>query len=93
MRKVYISQVLETDKALLEECLKIQTALIKGDYVTAYTIGSRSLQRPSITLPDIRKIIKDLLDEIDELEEELDALDEGKKRHPRKAVGVLPRDW
>lgn len=92
-KKTYIMQVLETDKELLQECLKIQKALIKGDYVTAYTIGSRSLQRQGITLPQVRQIIKDLLDEIDDLEEELEAMDEGRCRKPRRAVGVLPRDW
>lgn len=93
LKKVYIEQVLETDRELLQECLKIQSALVKGDYVTAYTIGSRSLQRPTITLPDIRKIIKELLDEIDDLEQELEAMDDGRCRKPRRAVGVLPRDW
>lgn len=88
-----IEQVLVTDKELLEECLKIQKALIKGDYVTAYTIGSRSLQRATITLPQVRNIIKDLMEEIDDLEEQLEAMDEGRCRKPRKAVGVLPRDW
>jgi len=92
-KRTYIMQVLETDKELLQECLKIQKALIKGDYVTAYTIGSRSLQRQGITLPQVRQIIKDLLDEIDDLEEELEAMDEGRCRKPRRAVGVLPRDW
>lgn len=92
-KRTYIMQVLETDKELLQECLKFQKALIKGDYVTAYTIGSRSLQRQGITLPQVRQIIKDLLDEIDDLEEELEAMDEGRCRKPRRAVGVLPRDW
>ena len=92
-KRTYIMQVLETDKELLQECLKIQKALIKGDYVTAYTIGSRSLQRQGITLPQVRQIIKELLDEIDDLEEELEAMDEGRCRKPRRAVGVLPRDW
>ena len=92
-KRTYIMQVLETDKKLLQECLKIQKALIKGDYVTAYTIGSRSLQKQGITLPQVRQIIKDLLDEIDDLEEELEAMDEGRCRKPRRAVGVLPRDW
>ena len=90
-KRTYIMQVLETDKELLQECLKIQKALIKGDYVTAYTIGSRSLQKQGITLPQVRQIIKDLLDEIDDLEEELEAMDEGRCRKPRRAVGVLPR--
>lgn len=94
MKKIqYIVQVLESDKALLEECLKIQTALIKGDYVTAYTIGSRSLQRQSISLPQVRSIIKDLMEEIEDLEEQLEAMDERRCRKPRRAVGVLPRDW
>lgn len=93
MKRIYIEQMLASDRELLEECLKIQKALIKGDYTIAYTIGSRSLQRPNITLPQIRDIIKKLLDEIDDLEQELEAMDEGKCRKPRKAVGVIPRDW
>lgn len=92
-KRQYIEQVLTTDRELLEECLKIQKALIKGDYVTAYTIGSRSLQRQTITLPQVRSIIKDLLEEIEDLEEELEAMDERRCRKPRRAVGVLPRDW
>ena len=91
-RRQVIEQVLETDRELLKECLQIQKALVTGDYVKAYTIGSRSLQRADITLPDIRKIIKELMDEIDDYEEQLEAMDEGRIRHPRKAVGVLPRD-
>lgn len=93
LKRHYIEQTLTVDKELLEECLKIQTALIKGDYVTAYTIGSRSLQRPTITLPQIRGIIKDLLDEIEDLEAQLEAIDAGRCRKPRKAFGIVPRDW
>lgn len=92
-RRKVIEQVLETDRALLQECLKIQKALVTGDYVKAYTIGSRSLQRADIDLPGIRKIIKDLMEEIDDLEDQLEAMDEGRCRKPRKAVGILPRDW
>ncbi len=92
-RLTVIKQVLETDRELLKECLQIQKALVTGDYVKAYTIGSRSLQRADIDLPGIRKIIKDLMEEIDDLEDQLEAMEEGRCRKPRKAVGILPRDW
>jgi len=60
------------------------TALLGGG-VQQYTIGSRSLTR--LDLPKLKTEIVDLEKEIDGLEAELNG---GK---PRKAFGVVPRDW
>lgn len=53
----------------------------------SYNVGSRSLTRYGMTASELRSAIKGLNDEIEELETAL----EGRK--PRKAVGVVPRDW
>ena len=53
------------------------------DGVKSYGIGSRNLQRYDTALKDVQ-------DKITELEAQLRELD---ARAPRKAVGVVPRDW
>ncbi len=58
-----------------------------GDGVQLYTIGSRSLQRYQTPLSAIQAEIEKLRKRIDELEAELAG------RTPRRAVGVVPRDW
>lgn len=55
--------------------------------VQSYGIGSRNLTRYNTDLAAIRDTIKQLKQEIAELEAELAG---GK---PRRAVGVVPRDW
>lgn len=55
--------------------------------VQSYGIGSRNLTRYNVDLSTIREAIKELEAEITALE----AQAAGKK--PRKAVGVIPRDW
>ena len=58
--------------------------LIEGG-VRSYMIDDRQLTR--FDIPVLKKEIEELEAQIDEL----DALMEGKR--PRKAVGVIPRDW
>lgn len=58
-----------------------------GDGVQLYTIGSRNLQRYQTPLSAIQAEIEKLRKRIDELEAELAG------RTPRRAVGVVPRDW
>jgi len=66
--------------------LKRETEMLSGG-VQSYGIGSRNLTRYNTDLAAIRDTIKELKQEIAELEAELAG---GK---PRRAVGVVPRDW
>jgi len=75
---------LEFRKQALTRLRAAYLALIDGG-VKTYTIADRQLTR--YDLPDIK-------DEIDELEDEIDEL-EGllSNTRPRKAFGIIPRDW
>ncbi|HOQ07249.1 MAG TPA: DUF6148 family protein [Clostridiales bacterium] len=66
--------------------LKREAEMLSGG-VQSYGIGSRNLTRYNTDLAAIRDTIKELKQEIAELEAELAG---GK---PRRAVGVVPRDW
>ena len=70
----------------LELYLKREAEMLDGG-VQSYGIGSRNLARYNTDLSQIRAAIKPLEDEIANLEGALN----GQK--PRKAVGVVPRDW
>lgn len=70
----------------LELYYKRETEMLDGG-VQSYGIGSRNLSRYQTDLSNIRAAIKQLEDEIRALEGVL----AGQK--PRKAVGVVPRDW
>lgn len=69
---------------LIEQLTKAKIALIESG-VKSYTIGDRSLTRHDI---------KDLTAELDDAIKKramYEAIMNG--RRPRKAVGVIPRDW
>lgn len=66
--------------------LKREAEMLSGG-VQSYGIGSRNLTRYNTDLAAIRDTIRELKQEIAELEAELAG---GK---PRRAVGVVPRDW
>ena len=71
-------------KSALEKLRAAYLALIDGR-VKSYSIDDRSLTRFDLDT---------LKDEIDEMEHELDELEAllaGKR--PRKAFGIVPRDW
>ena len=70
----------------LELYLKREAEMLDGG-VQSYGIGSRNLARYNTDLSQIWAAIKQLEDEIANLEGALN----GQK--PRKAVGVVPRDW
>ena len=78
---------LEARKARLQMYLDKEKYMLSPDGVRAYGVGSRNLQRYDIALKDIMDMIRKLEDEIAELE--LLAAGEA----PRRAVGVVPRDW
>ena len=75
---------LEFRETTLDQLYAAYQALVKGG-VKSYTIDDRELTR--FDLPALKK-------EIEALEEEIDAL-EGllNDKRPRKAVGIVPRDW
>ena len=66
--------------------LKREAEMLSGG-VQSYGIGSRNLTRYNTDLGAIRAAIKELENEIEILERGLHG------QRPRKAVGVVPRDW
>ena len=68
----------------LDKLMDAYVALIKGG-VKSYEIDDRSLTR--FDIPSL----KDAIDEAEKKVDMYEALLEGQK--PRKAFGVLPRDW
>jgi hypothetical protein len=75
---------LEFRKAALKKLREAYLALVDGG-VKSYTIDDRELTR--LDLDDL----KDEIEEAEKKADELTAMLEGRK--PRKAVGVVPRDW
>lgn len=76
---------LEFKREALEKAREAYLALLDGN-VASYTIGSRSLTR--LDLDKLKAHINELEKEIDSLESML--MKGGK---PRKAVGIIARDW
>ena len=66
---------------------KLQNAYVKlvEGGVKSYTIDDRQLTR--FDIPDLLKQIEEIEEKIDELTAALDGI------RPRKAFGVIPRDW
>ena len=88
MRKTreQIEYQLSIKRNRLELYLKREAEMLDGG-VQSYGIGSRNLARYNTDLGSIRAAIKQLEADI----EALAAARNGEK--PRKAVGVVPRDW
>ena len=82
--KIEIAAKLEFRRTALTKLRAAYLALVDGG-VKSYTIDDRQLTR--FDLPVLKSEIEDMEDEI----AELNALLNGKR--PRKAVGVVPRDW
>jgi len=71
-------------KSALEKIRTAYLALIDGG-VKSYMVDDRQLTR--FDLPELKR-------EIEELESEIDALENALSgKRPRKAFGVIPRDW
>lgn len=71
-------------KSALEKAQAAYLALLDGN-AASYTIGNRSLTRL-----DLEKL-KAQIDELENNIASLEAILAGRK--PRKAVGIIPRDW
>ena len=84
MDKVELRARLEFRQKALSKLRKAYLALLDGG-VKSYTIDDRQLTR--FDLPDLKNAIEQMDDEVDELEAQL------KGRRPRKAFGIVPRDW
>lgn len=82
--KTEIKARLEFRKKALEKLRAAYLALVDGR-VKSYTIDDRQLTR--LDLGTLKKEIKAAEEEVDELS----SMVEGRK--PRKAVGIILRDW
>ena len=84
MNRETVQERLNYWRGLLGKLMDAYTALIGGG-VKSYTIDDRQLTK--FDIPSLRKAIDDAEEKIDELEALLDGL------KPRRAFGVVPRDW
>ena len=75
---------LDFRKSVLSKLRAAYVALIDGG-VKSYMVDDRQLTR--FDLPELKKEITDLENEIDALENTLAG------NRPRKAFGIIPRDW
>lgn len=71
-------------KNALEKLYAAYLALVEGG-VKSYTIDDRQLTRFDLTA--LKKEIDELEQEVAELQGQLDG------KRPRRALGVVPRDW
>ena len=86
MTKNQIQRKLDKINERLEYYYEKEKALLTDDGVQSYTIGSRTVSRYQYS-SDIKSQIESLEQQRDELENRLAGI------KPRKAVGIVPRDW
>ena len=74
---------------LYDELYGVRDAIrrVLAGEVVNYTIGTRNIERRPLSLSDLRKMRKELLEEINENENLLDG------KSARKQQGVIFRDW
>lgn len=84
--RAQIKRRLDKVNERLELYYEKENALLSQKGVQSYTIGSRSVSRYQYSM-DIKSQIEALENERDELENLLAGM------KPRKAIGVVPRDW
>lgn len=84
--RAQIKRRLDKINERLELYYEKENALLSQKGVQSYTIGSRSVSRYQYSM-DIKSQIEALENERDELENLLAGI------KPRKAIGVVPRDW
>lgn len=80
---MYTKEKLQRKKKRLEMYYQAEEAILGG--AQSYSMGSRSLTRANLT--EIRNTIDRLENEIEQLEAV------AKRRSPRKAIAVVPRDF
>lgn len=85
--RAVIMKELEETRCRRELYLGQEANLISKKGVQSYSIGTRSLQRYQVDLKAVQDMITKLNQRIYELEAELSG------NAPRRAVGVVPRDW
>lgn len=86
MTKKQIKRKLDKITERLEFYYEKERALLTESGVQSYTIGSRSVTRYQYS-----SNIKEQIESLEKQRDELENLLEGVK--PRKAVGIVPRDW
>ena len=86
MKKEELIKELDRKRSRLELYYKREAEMLDGG-VQSYGIGSRNLARYNTDLGAVRAAIKELEDDIATMEGTIAG------RKPRKAVGVVPRDW
>ena len=86
MTKAQIQRKLDKINERLEYYYEKEKALLANDGVQSYTIGSRSVTRYQYS-SNIKTQIEELEKQRDDLENRLAGI------KPRKAVGVVFRDW
>ena len=84
MTKETIEKQLQKWQKQLDRLMDAYIALVEGG-VKAYKIDDRELTR--FDIPTLRKAIDEAEKKIDALEAALEGL------KPRRAFGILPRDW
>lgn len=82
-----IQTELEQTRKRLDRYLAREDDMLDKNGVQSYGIGSRNLQHYNTALKDVQDMIEKLRARIRELEAELAG------NSPRRAVGVVPRDW
>lgn len=82
--KTLIEKRITFKEDALEKLYDAYLALVNGQ-VKSYTIDDRQLTRLDLTA--LRDEIKQMESELDELNNLLNG------KHPRKAFGIVPRDW
>jgi hypothetical protein len=87
---IITKQEIEADLVIKRRRLKLyyrrENEMLDGG-IQSYGIGARNLARYNTDLSTIRAAIKELEADIKALEGSLNG------QRPRKAVGVVPRDW
>ena len=86
-RQEKIRRELDETRARLDMYLAREEEMLSKGGVQSYAIGSRNLSRYQTGLADIQAMIEKLRKRVRELEAELAG------QSPRRAIGVVPRDW